>query len=86
MDIRPNVSSNGLIELDQIKNKLKLYKNMGVSTLHLKDLMQKNISMELIQKIEDDSGQIQDLFENVHKANLTIIVQVRTGLKKKKEN
>ena len=70
MDIRPNVS-NGLIELDSIKNKLKFYRNMGVSTLHLKDLMQNELSM-----IQDNSGQIEDFFENVHKANLTIIVQV----------
>ena len=58
---------------------------MGVSTLHLKDLAEKDLSLiekpnDLLQSAQDKLGsqeQIVEFFENVHKANLTIIVQVK---------
>ena len=58
---------------------------MGVSTLHLKNVAEKDLSLiekpnDLLQSAQDKLGsqeQIAEFFENVHKANLTIIVQVK---------
>ena len=88
MDIKPN-GPNSTIDLDQIKNKLVDYRKMGVSTLHLKDVAEKDLSMVekpdyLLKSAQNklgNSGQISDFFENVHKANLTIIVQVKMVLR-----
>ena len=88
MDIRPIQNGpNGttmVLDLDQIKNRLKDYRNMGISTLHLKDLADKNSSMkagELLTSTQNalgSSGQIEDFFDRIHKENMTIIVQVQS--------
>jgi len=83
MDIKPN-GPNATLDLDHLKNKLVDYRKMGVSTLHLKDIAEKDLSM--VEKPEylltsaqnklGSSEQIVDFFESVHNANLTIIIQV----------
>ena len=83
MDIRPTQNGpNGttILDLDQIKNKLINYRNMGISTLHLKDLADKNSSNLLAsaQNTLGSSGQIEDFFDRIHKENMTIIVQVQS--------
>jgi len=85
MDIRPSQNGpNGttILDLDQIKNRLIDYRNMGIATLHLKDLADKNSSMksgDLLTSAQNalgNSGQIEDFFDRIHKENMTIIVQV----------
>ena len=83
MDIRPTQNGpNGttILDLDQIKNRLINYRNMGISTLHLKDLADKNSSNLLAsaQNSLGSSGQIEDFFDRIHKENMTIIVQVQS--------
>ena len=88
MDIRPTQNGpNGttILDLDQIKNRLIDYRNMGIATLHLKDLTDKNSSMknagDLLTSAQNalgSSGQIEEFFDRVHKDNLTIIVQVQS--------
>jgi len=83
MDIKP-IGPNFTLDLDHIKTKLVDYRKMGVSTLHLKNVAEKDLSLiekpnDLLQSAQDKLGsqeQIAEFFENVHKANLTIIVQV----------
>ena len=86
MDIRPSQNGpNGttILDLDQIKNRLIDYRNMGIATLHLKDLADKNSSMksgDLLTSAQNalgSSGQIEDFFDRIHKENMTIIVQVQ---------
>ena len=87
MDIRPSQNGpNGttILDLDQIKNRLIDYRNMGIATLHLKDLADRNSSMksgDLLTSAQNalgNSGQIEDFFDRIHKENMTIIVQVQS--------